>query len=193
MIETILIAIIIAKIKGYKLKPLFTSWHIYPVLFMLIIYLFLNIGVFLGNYSFIKFSGILESIYICTFFILIIRYKQYISAIIGSTCIIIGTILNKIAISANGGKMPVFPTLSYITGYVKNESFIRANDIHILGSEATKLKAITDVIDLGYSILSVGDIFIRIFTFLIIYNCIKTSNKIESKIDNNILDIQHEI
>lgn len=180
MIETILIAMLVAKIKGYKLKPLFMSWEIYPVLAFAIIYIFFNMGVFFGNYNFIKFAGILEPVYICTFFILIIKYRQYISAIIGSIAIFIGTILNKIAISANGGKMPVFPTLSYATGYIKPDIFIKVKDIHVLGSEASKLKFLTDIIDLGYSILSIGDIFIRIFTFIIIFNTIKSINKIKA-------------
>lgn len=177
MIETILIAMLVAKIRGYKLKLLFMRWEIYPVLAFVIIYIFLNMEVFFGNYSFIKFARILEPFYICTFLILIIKYRQYVSAIIGSACIIIGTILNKIAISANGGKMPVFPTLSYVTGYVKPDVFIKVKDIHILGNEASKLKFLTDIIDLGYSILSIGDIFIRIFTFIIIFNTIKSINK----------------
>lgn len=180
MIETILLAMLAAKIRGYKLKPLFTIWEIYPILLFAIIYIFLNIGVFFGNYSFVSFAGILESIYMLTFFILIIKYKQYVSAIIGSVSIIIGTILNKIAISANGGKMPVFPSLSYVTGYVKPDSFTKARDIHVLGSEASKLKFLTDTIDLGYSILSIGDVFIRVFTFIIIFNTIKSINKIKT-------------
>lgn len=178
MIETILIAMLVAKIKGYKLKPLFRSWEVYPVFIFVIIYIFLNLTVFFGNYSFVKYAGTFEKIYFCTFIILIIRYKQYVSAIIGSTAMIIGTILNKIAISANAGKMPVFPTLSYLTGYTKADAFIKVNDIHILGSGVSKLIYLTDIIDLGYSILSIGDIFIRIFTFAIIYNTIKSINKI---------------
>ncbi|AGK98409.1 DUF5317 domain-containing protein [Clostridium pasteurianum] len=180
MLETILIAMLAAKIRGYKLKPFFMSWEVYPVLAFMVIYIFLNMTVFFENYNFIKFAGILEPIYICTFLILIIKYKQYFSAIIGSACIITGTILNKIAISANGGKMPVFPTLSYLTGYVKPDVFIKVKDIHVLGNEASKLKFLTDTIDLGYSILSIGDIFIRLFTFIIIFNTIKSINKIKN-------------
>lgn len=179
MIETILIAMFAAKIKGYKLKPLFKSWEVYPVFVFIIIYLILNMTIFFGNYSFIKYAGILEKIYFCTFIILIIKYKQYNSAIIGSTAIIIGTMLNKIAISANSGKMPVFPTLSYATNYVKPDTFIKVNGIHVIGSELSKLKFLTDIIDLGYSILSIGDIFIRIFTFIIIFNTIKSINKMQ--------------
>lgn len=187
MIETIFIAMLVAKIRGYKLKPLFMSWEIYPVFVFVIIYFSLNMTVFFGNYNFIKFSRILEPIYICTFLILIIKYKQYISAIIGSASIIIGTILNKIAISANGGKMPVFPSLSYITGYVKADTFVKVEDIHILGSEASKLKFLTDIIDLGYSILSIGDVFIRFFVFIIVYSCVKSAS-IKAEADNSIIE-----
>ncbi|MBK1809747.1 DUF5317 family protein [Clostridium sp. YIM B02505] len=177
MIETILLAVLVAKIRGYKIKPLFTSWDLYPTFSFVILYLLLNIQVFLGNYSFIKYSGILESVYICTFLIPIIRHKLYTSALIGSIAIMIGTLLNKKAISANNGKMPVFPTLSYITGYVNGDVFIKAQDIHILGSKSSRLKVLTDVIDLGYSILSIGDIFIRIFIFIIVFNIIKNINE----------------
>jgi hypothetical protein len=176
MIETILLAMLVGKLKGYKLKPIFTRWEIYPVLIAVLIYLMLNIGVFLQNYKFVRYAGVIESIYICTFISLIFKYKLYISAIIGSLSIFIGTGLNNITIWANGGRMPVFPTLSYITSYAKTDSFVKVNGIHVLGSEVTKLKYLTDIIDLGYSILSIGDLFIRFFTFIIIYSAIKHIN-----------------
>lgn len=187
MIETIIIAILVAKIRGYKVKPIFMSWEVYPILFFVGLYMFLNKEVFFGNYNFIKYAGILETIYICTFLILIFRYKQYVSAIIGSISIIVGTLLNKVAIYANGGKMPVFPTLSYITGYVRPDVFTKVKDIHVMGSEASKLIFLTDIIDLGYSILSIGDIFIRFFAFIIIYSCIKSTNNIKEKVDDDIV------
>ncbi|GLC30507.1 DUF5317 domain-containing protein [Clostridium omnivorum] len=187
MIETIIIAMLVAKIRGYKLKPIFLSWEVYPILAFAGLYMFLNMEVFLGNYNFIKYAGILETIYICTFLILIYWYKQYVSAIIGSIAIIIGTLLNKVAIYANGGKMPVFPTLSYITGYVRPDVFTKVKDIHVMGSEATKLIFLTDIVDLGYSILSIGDIFIRFFAFIIIYSCIKSANNIKEKVDDDVI------
>lgn len=188
MIETIIIAMLVAKMRGYKIKPIFMSWEVYPILAFVSLYIFLNMEVFLGNYNFIKYAGILETIYICTFLILIYRYKQYVSAIIGSISIIIGTLLNKVAIYANDGKMPVFPTLSYITGYVRPDVFTKVKDIHVIGSEATKLIFLTDIIDLGYSILSIGDIFIRFFAFIIIYSCIKSANNIKEKVDDDIIE-----
>ncbi|WP_315117377.1 DUF5317 family protein [uncultured Clostridium sp.] len=179
MLETILLALIIGKIKGYKIKPLFKSWTIYPILAFELAYLFIQANIFKENYNFIKYANTLETFYLCSYLGLIIKYEEYISAILGSVCIFIGTMLNKIAISANNAKMPVFPTLSYLTGYAKPDAFMKVDDIHILGSSSTKLKFLTDVIDVGYSILSIGDIFIRLFVFIIIFNTIRHMNRTE--------------
>jgi hypothetical protein len=184
MIETVLLAMLVGKIKGYKVRPLFDCWEVYPVVISVIVYLFLNIGVFLGYYKFVKYSGFMESIYICTFLFLILKYKLYISSILGSLSIFIGTGLNKAAIMVNDGKMPVFPTFSYITGYANPRVFEKVNGLHVLGSEVTRFKFLTDIIDLGYSILSIGDIFIRFFTFIIIYSAIKHINTITNKISD---------
>ncbi|MBY0754313.1 DUF5317 domain-containing protein [Clostridium sardiniense] len=177
MLETILVALIVCKIKGYKIKPLFKSWTVYPVIFMEIITIAMQVNLFMGNYTFIKYGEILKILYICSYLPMVFKYSQYISAIIGSVSVMIGGLLNDIAIKANGGMMPAFPNLSYITGYVKPDSFARVNDIHILGSADTNLKFLTDIFDLGYSILSIGDIFIRFYVFIIIFNVIKSINK----------------
>jgi hypothetical protein len=178
MIETLVLALIFAKIKGYKLKPLFKSWAIYPILAFGLVYVILEVMLFKGDYKFIEYASSFHFLYLLTFLILIIKYKLNISAIIGSAFILIGSILNKVVISANNGKMPVFPSLSYWTGYAKIDAFTKVNDIHILGSETTKLKFLADIFDMGYSIMSIGDIFIRVFTFIIIINTIKVINKI---------------
>lgn len=181
MIESIIISLIFCKIKKFKIKPLFKSWAIYPVLFMELIYLIVQANIFMENYVVIKYSGILKSIYLCSYLPSIFVYKQYISAIIGSGFVILGGLLNDIAIAANNGYMPVFPSLSYITGYAKIDAFDKVNDIHILGSASTKLKLLTDIFDIGYSVLSLGDIFIRGFVFIIIYNVVKSLNLTKDK------------
>ena len=104
MIETILIAMLAAKVKGYTLRPLFKSWTIYPILGFELIYIFLQATVFLGNYRFIEYANILKSLYLCLFLIPIIKYKKYFSAMIGSIFIFIGSILNDIAIKYNNRK-----------------------------------------------------------------------------------------
>ncbi|WP_026881137.1 DUF5317 family protein [Clostridium akagii] len=177
MIETLLLALVLSIIRGYKIKPIFRSWEIYPVLVCAIIYVILDIMLFNGNYNFIKYANIFHYLYLLTFLILIIKYELNISAIIGSIFIFIGSTLNNMVIAANNGKMPVFPTLSYWTGYAKPDSFMKVNDIHVLGNSATKFKLLTDIFDVGYSIMSIGDICIRVFVLIIIFNTIKAINK----------------
>ena len=173
MVETIIIALMFSKIKGYKIKTLFRIWAIYPVIFMELIYIVIQMNLFNENYEIIKYVGVFKTLYLCSYLPLIFKYEQYISAIIGSIFVFIGGVLNDLAMSVNNGTMPVFPKLSYITGYITTESFNKAKDIHILGDSETKLKFLTDIFDVGYSILSLGDIFIRFYVFIIIFETVK--------------------
>lgn len=181
MPETILFALIYSKYKKYNIKPLFQSKEIYYVLAIELVYICLQMTLFTGNYSAIKYAAMLKNIYLCTYLGLILKHQLYKEAIIGSGFMFLGGMCNNLAIAANGGKMPVFPSLSYLTSYAKPEAFTIAqqvaNDFHILGDETAKLKVLTDVIDIGYSILSIGDVLIRIFVVLIIYGAIKKMNQ----------------
>lgn len=143
---------------------------------MELLYLVVQANIFIENYGVIKYVGLFKTLYLCAYLPLIFTYRQYISAIIGSIFVVIGGLLNDIAIYANNGYMPVFPSLSYLTGYAKLDAFSKVNDIHILGDSSTKLKFLTDIFDIGYSVLSLGDIFIRGFVFIIIYNTVKYIN-----------------
>lgn len=183
MIETILLAMIVAKLKGYKPLQLFKAWPVYLIIIFEIIYLILQVSIFIGNYSLIKYSNIMEKPFLSVFLILALLCKQYISAIIGSAFIVLGSFLNNTVISANNGKMPVFPTLSYLTGYVKEDLWMNVNDIHILGTSTTKLKFLSDIFDFGYCIMSIGDVFIRVFVFLVIFYTIKQLNIIKSQVN----------
>lgn len=173
MLETILFAFLFAKMKKYEIKPLFKIWQIYPIIIFESIYIIGQVLIFSGNYEVIQFMQRLKPFYLCSYLLLVFKYDLYISSIIGAVFVVLGGILNDIVIKANGGHMPVYPTLSYLTGYLKPESFNLVNDIHILGNSQIKLKILTDFIDLGYSILSVGDVLIRVFVFIIVYNSIR--------------------
>ena len=176
MIETILLALIFAKLGGYKIKPLFKDWPIYLVLAFALIYILLEIAVFNGNYSVIGFSTAYKILYLSAFLAMIIKYNLYRNAIAGSVFVLAGGVMNDVAIAVNNGKMPVFPTLSYLTGYASADAFTKVNDIHILGSSAVNYKFLTDIIDIGYSILSIGDVFIRMFPFIIVFYAVKSCN-----------------
>lgn len=186
MPETILFVLIYSKYKRYNLRPLFQRKEIYYVLAIEVIYICLQVTLFAGNFSAIKYASILKSIYLCAYLGLILKHQLYKEAIMGSGFILLGGMCNNLAMAANGGKMPVFPNLSYLTNYAKPEAFIIANqvanDFHVLGDENTKLKVLTDVVDIGYSILSIGDLFIRVFVVLIIYGAIKKTNQLDKGI-----------
>lgn len=182
MLETVIISLIFCKIKKMKIKPLFKAWAFYPIILMEIICLIVQANIFAENYNVINYVKILKTLYLCSYLPLIFMYRQYVSAVVGSIFVIIGGILNDIAISANNGYMPVFPSLSYLTGYMKYDAFDKINDIHILGDSSTKLKFLTDIFDVGYSIFSLGDIFIRIFVFIIIYNSVRYLNLTNEKV-----------
>lgn len=176
MLETIFIALIIAKIKKYKLKLFFKNWTVYPLFVLSVVYIIMELQVFKGIYSSIKYTNIFKLLFFLSLFIIIIEYKLYVSTAIGSVFILLGSLLNHIAIKANNGKMPVFATLSKFTGYIKPESFSKINDIHVLGNSAVKYKFLTDIFDVGYNIMSIGDILIRCFVFLVIYKAIENAN-----------------
>jgi len=179
MIETILLALLFAKFRGYKIKPLFKDWPIYIVIIFELIYIVLEISVFRGNYSMVKFSNIYKTLYILAYLAMIIKFYLYKSAIWASVSALLGSLLNNIAIFSNNGRMPVFPTLSYITGYAAPDAFSKVNDIHVLGNSTVNYKFLTDIIDTGYSILSVGDVFIRLFAFIIVFYAVKIcSNRV---------------
>ena len=176
MLLNILIAIIIAKIKSYKIKPLLRAYPLYPFYFAEIVYIALQVCIFLDNYHFVQYARIINSLYMYSLIIPILAYKLYKPGIIGSALIVLGTFLNKFVMSQNGGKMPVYPSLSKLTGYF-NETAIPATDnIHILGDESVKFKFLTDYIDIGTSVLSIGDVLIHSFVTIIIYYTIKELN-----------------
>jgi len=176
MIIELLIVFLIAKLKHYKLKYIFRSWTFYPILITQCIIIVFQLSIFFGTFYFVRFRPYVEPAMILSFSFAIFAYKLYKPAIFGAACVGFGTLLNKIVIAQNAGKMPVYPTLSYITGYVSPEMFT-PDGLHVLGSEATKLKFLTDYIDLGYSILSIGDVLIHLFACILMYYLIKAVNE----------------
>lgn len=177
MLETLISTLIYCKYKKYTIKPLFTHKEIYYVLGIELIYLVVQLAIFNDMYGLIRYASLLKSVYLCSYLGLIFKYMLYKEALIGSGFMLLGGVCNQIAIRVNNGKMPVFPSLSYLTGYATPEGFEIAgrvaNDFHIMGSEQTKLIFLTDVFDIGYSVLSIGDLLIRVFVIVVVYGAVK--------------------
>lgn len=172
----ILLAAMAARIKGYNIKPAIKDYSLYPLFLAEAVYIFLQISVFLGNYKYIPYAGVFKTFYLYTLIIPIVVHKLYKTGIYGSIILTIGSLLNRFVMSQNGGKMPVYATLSKHTGYFDEMVLGTADQIHVLGNEATNYKILTDYIDVGYSILSIGDLLIHAFIFITIYSVIITVN-----------------
>lgn len=177
MIIIFLMAICFAKYRGCEIKPIFKSMALYPPIICEIAYLILQIYVMNGDYDILIFADIFKKIYLLSFLFPIIMLRLYKPGLIGSAFVMVGTALNNWVMVANNGKMPVFPTLTYLTGYVKSDTFEKINDIHILGNAGTQMIILSDIFDVGWSILSIGDILIHLFAGIIVYSAIVELNK----------------
>lgn len=183
MLLTLLLTMAFAKLKGHKIKPILRAYDFYPVFVFEIFNIYLEINIFISNSEYIKLAEIIKTVYLAVYIVPIIYRKLYKPAIMGSISILVGTILNKIVIFANNGLMPIYPTFSKLTGYFKDDMFELNPGIHILGTGSTNLKFLCDYIDVGYSILSIGDLFIHAFAAIILYCTILTfsENKNDAK------------
>ncbi|MEG0847925.1 MAG: DUF5317 family protein, partial [Niameybacter sp.] len=123
MLETLLIAILVSCKKGYSLQTLWTEKTFYPLFICEGFYWVMQLFLFNGNYTLLPYSALFKGIYLSSTFFIVYRFELYKYAFIGSACVILGGWCNDLAIWANRGKMPVFPTLSSWTDYASPEMF----------------------------------------------------------------------
>ncbi|PYG84228.1 hypothetical protein LY28_03752 [Ruminiclostridium sufflavum DSM 19573] len=165
MIETVILAIIFAKIKDTEIKKILRHWEFYPVFACAIIYIFLQIDIFAGNYTVLPYSSIYKTVYSAAIFFLIYRFRIYKQGGIGIGLMFAGLVLNKLVMYFNNWKMPVFPTLSLKTGYIDIDKLNTIDGWHVVGDSSTRLKFLSDIFDTGYCVMSLGDILVRAFLF----------------------------
>lgn len=176
MLFTLLFTMIFSRCKGLRLSPVLRLWPIYPFLLAECVYYFFQLNTFFGNYSYIVYAHTLKTALMLTMLFPVFFLRIYRPALWASGFAVLGTMLNNLVIHANSGKMPVFPTLSLKTGYFNSAALNTIDSLHVLGSSATKLKFLSDYIDTGTSILSIGDLIIRLFFIIILYYTIKKAN-----------------
>lgn len=176
MIFAILFALALAKLKGYKLKPLLKAYSLYPFAALTIVLVYLQVCIFFHDYTWIKYAQYIKSVYLFSLVIPFLFYKLYKPGLIGAVFIIFGTFLNKFVMFHNGGRMPVYATLSKLTGYYSETAINASSAIHVTGDASTKYKFLADYIDIGYSVLSIGDLFIHSFVLIIIFYVAKELN-----------------
>jgi hypothetical protein len=97
-------------------------------------------------------------------------------AFVGVGLTAVGTLMNRIAINANGGKMPVYPTVSkWINYYREGQLNGTIDQLHVLMDDSSRLVFLADYIDFGLCVLSPGDVLIHAFASIIIYYTLKKS------------------
>lgn len=174
MLLFILIPLILARIKGYRIRDLFRVCDLYPFFLACACHAFFVVNAWFGNHFFVRFAEVLQYCMIFTMLLPILRRRIFAPTMVGVGLTMVGTLMNHVAISANGGKMPVYPTVSKWIGYYKDGQLDGAiDDLHVLLDSSTALPFLTDYIDLGSCILSPGDVLIHAFASIVIYYTIK--------------------
>lgn len=178
MILFIIVACALAKRKGYRVSLIWKEWSLYPLYMTEAVFWVMQIAAWTENYMFIPYAEWIQTAFTLVLLFPILKFKLYGSACIGCGLVTIGSVLNRVVMNANGGQMPVYPTLSRWTIYFRDGAMETANDVfHCVMTSETKLNWLADWVDCGFSILSVGDVLIHSFVLIVIYKTIIELNK----------------
>lgn len=170
MVLFILLAVIIAAVCRNRISVLFREASLIPMWIIEIIFWILQACIWMEDYRFVRYAGLLQTASVLCLLWPILRFKLYPQAICGACLVSIGSVMNRIVMHANGGKMPVIPTFSGVTYYYREGALAASGDIrHIMMSESTKLNFLADYIDVGFSVISPGDVLIHSFTTIIVF------------------------
>lgn len=186
MLPFLLVACLIAKIRRYRFAPIWRDFSLYPMFAVECAYWVLQGFAFAGDYRFVPYASYLQSAFLLSLVVPILRHRLYVRAIVGTGLTLIGTVMNRLVIAANGGKMPVYPTLSRLTGYFDLGALESGFDsVHTMMDSNTALRVLGDYIDVGFSIMSPGDLLIHGFSAIIFYGAIKSLNENKSEADES--------
>ena len=176
MLIFILVPLIIARVKGYRVLELFKVIDMYPLFMTCLCHGFFIVNAWFGNHSFVRYAKLLQFLLIFTLLLPIIRRRITIPALVGVGLTMVGTVMNNVVRNANGGKMPVYPTISKWIWYYKSGQLESGaiDDLHIMMDSSTKLPFLADYFDFGTCILSPGDLLVHSFASIIIYYTIKS-------------------
>lgn len=187
MLIFVMISIVLAKSKGYSVKVIMKCFDLYPLFFLEGIYSFFVISAYFGDYSYVRYAQMIQIGFLLSMIVPLLGRSLYVEGITGATLVIAGTVLNRVVIHANHGKMPVLPTLSKLTGYYHEGTLsLGIDSLHIPMTQDTKWNLLGDYIDTGFSIMSIGDLLIHSFVIIIVYAVIKNKNKMERTYEREI-------
>ena len=178
MILFILLAFIIAKLRRHRIRVLLREPSLIPIWIIEIVFWLLQICIWRQDYRFIGIAGYLQTASILALLWPILKFRLYPQAIAGAFMVVTGSTLNRIVMYANGGRMPVILSFSGITKYYQEGALEASQDVrHIIMSDATKLNFLADYIDVGFSVMSIGDVLVHLFTTIVLYCVIVKCNQ----------------
>lgn len=178
MLLFIILAILLAKMQKKKIGGILPDISLLPLWICEIIFWVFQICAWTGDYRFVPYAAMLQTAYILSLIWPILRFRLYIQAMCGATMVAVGSLLNRLVMHANAGQMPVYSTLSRLTGYFRIGAIEASGDArHVLMSASTHLNFLGDFIDIGFSIMSLGDLLIHGFVTLIVYSVITKLNE----------------
>ena len=170
MILFILLGILVAAIRGKHPQKLLHEQSLLPLAAIEIVFWVFQIFSWCGDYRFVPYGEWLQTASVLSLLWPILKFRLYPQALTGAAMVCAGSVLNRIAMAANGGRMPVYPTLSRLTGYYREGAIAASGDVRqVLMSGSTNLNFLGDFIDVGFSVMSVGDLLIHGFVALIVY------------------------
>lgn len=174
MLFFILVPLLIARIKGYRVLHIFRVIDLYPFFLACACHGFFVMNAWMGNHSFVKYAAVLQQVMILSMLLPVLRRRMFAPTMVGVGLTIVGTVMNRIVINANGGKMPVYPTVSKWIGYYKDGQLDGSIDqLHVLLDDSSRLAFLADYIDFGLCVLSPGDVLIHTFSSIVIYYTVK--------------------
>ncbi|WP_422484470.1 DUF5317 domain-containing protein [Gudongella sp. DL1XJH-153] len=179
IIETLVISIIVGKLRGGKLTNLadisLLKWGFIPAAFFLSyisIYLITQGNVILmENFTIIQLTS--NSLLLLTLYFNR-KTKPF-------KLVSIGILSNIIPMTFNGGRMPVSRWALEKAGLLEELSLIADNRIvtHTIIDSDTEFVFLSDIIPLIYKAISIGDIFIALGIFLIIQNYMTSTEPLQ--------------
>ena len=174
MTPFILIPLLIAYFKGYRAHRVFRVCDLYPLLATVLCHGVFIVFAWCGNHYFVQYADWLQRAIILSLLLPILRRRIIYPSFVGVGITLVGTLMNRTVIDANGG-MPSAPTLSKLIGFYREGQLEggKIDSLHKLFSGAVKYPLLADYIDLGVCILSPGDVLIHGFASIVVYYTVK--------------------
>jgi hypothetical protein len=176
MIESYVIAMLIAIFKGYDIGVVFSRPEI---VFQFFVIIFIAVtGLIMTKIGALEKMNQIKPYMVFLYFIAflmpqIVNYRAFnlIYLIVSIALYVIGGRMNDLVVKANGGKMPVYPFIS-VKLFKRYAEKAKNKPIYIMGDTNTRLKILSDWIDVGYDIYSPGDLINLASYGLLFYNLI---------------------